>query len=468
MTTPESTPPTEPPVAVATVAGPGLFPDAPFLWHALPGFVASPTPLTIVRTTHPLFAESMRLFGVPAEAAAVRLEAHLSRTGGVRPFVGPGWRLAVEGQSPMGVPFWCLVDAGDPRSVLGVRAADVDTDDALVLLDRPGLPEAAADAWERCLFYLVPAPAPYGYSLVHAALGSGRRLEAADDAAPQALRLVRGLTGLTHFDVLRPAATAAAHRPQFWLPAFFGCLIGGRDHGRLLDYEPLAGGAIRPRDDRDPAPSGDRDAPASTAALCVRRAREANAEAATYDAEGRCVVWAQARVDAATPPGWTVASLAPGPCGMREGFFDQQRRVFGDKVSRTATTAGGTGEYTGAPGDARRAAVTYVRRAAETQSDVDAAYAACVRALGTAGAQECDDALARWTGGKADADLAVRGRVLGRPAGAVGGGWCGVAPGRGRGRRTSGCWAGRGCAARCAPGSAGPPGRGRGRCAARR
>lgn len=185
-------------------APPVVWSDGSLLWHAVPGFVGAAQPVTIVRTTHPGFLESMRLFGVPAKHAC-RLEEHPGLG-----FADAGWRVALGSKSFLGVARFQIVNAGTGRC-LGV-GADGGTPAALAA------PAASAPADTHVLWYLVPRP-PYGYDLVHA--GSGRRLDWSETG--QRLQLVAAADGYTHWERViffrgsDPAAT---------------CCVGTRRTGR--------------------------------------------------------------------------------------------------------------------------------------------------------------------------------------------------------------------------------------------
>ena len=172
--------------------------DGHFLWHVAPGFVQHSQPVVVCVTTHPQFAESMRLFGVPVDHPS-RLEnvGSAFRSGG---FQGSQWRVLLCGRSYTGVFRYYLVNAMEPTLCLQARGASVQL----------GSGTSPDHAW-----YLVPHP-PYGWDIVHA--GSGLRLDMND--TDDGLQLTNALNSDTHFDILRPGRTKGFHRSHFWLPTF--------------------------------------------------------------------------------------------------------------------------------------------------------------------------------------------------------------------------------------------------------
>ena len=92
--------------------------DGFFLWNVVPGFVSS-QPVTICRTTHTEFCESMRLFEVPLNHPS-RLENHGSiRSDG---FQGPQWRITVTGRSYVGVIQYRILDGANLSRALTIKA----------------------------------------------------------------------------------------------------------------------------------------------------------------------------------------------------------------------------------------------------------------------------------------------------------------------------------------------------------
>lgn len=131
---------------------PFLTADAALLWHAVPAFLAvgGGGPVTLFRPTDPAFADSFRLFGVPA-GHACRLEAGLSD------FKGPDWLITFVGKSYLGIPRYRLQDAGNPTAFLVAPAADTVNGSATLATIR-----ASDDAdVQRTSWYIVPrAPDP--------------------------------------------------------------------------------------------------------------------------------------------------------------------------------------------------------------------------------------------------------------------------------------------------------------------
>ena len=173
----------------------GFWEDGPLLWHCIPGFVGTTLPLTLCRTTHPHFLESMRLFGVP-ENHPSRLERH-----GLAGFIGQEWYIVLHSHSPLGVSRYQLLCAGNTKLALGLVSGSMIP--TLVPTDN------GIDTWN-----ILPAY-PFGWDFVHA--NTGHRLEVGD-AMGTSVSLSPALNGWTHWDILR---FGEAPRPHFWLPVSF-------------------------------------------------------------------------------------------------------------------------------------------------------------------------------------------------------------------------------------------------------
>lgn len=193
----------------------GLWQDTPYIWNAAPGFLGRNHHLTIVRTTHPAFCDSMRLFGLDSKHPA-RLECHTGVDSGFR---GTGWFITLESISPLGVCRYHLRDGGNANRCLGTTDANDTTVGWVTVTDNSDAVERMRATW-----YLVPAPrSELGWSIVHGL--SGKRLEATSPDG-KGLQMSAKLMGFTYWDVLRHSPNKASHRSHFWLPPFLARTMG--------------------------------------------------------------------------------------------------------------------------------------------------------------------------------------------------------------------------------------------------
>ena len=414
-------------------APPFLGADGALVWHAVPAFVTG-GPVTVVRPTDPDFAESFRHFGVPAGHPA-RLER------GLTAFVGPDWLVVFAGKSPIGVPRYRLQDAGRPAAASGAATFLVADDDRVRLetLD----PGADADG-RRSVWYIVPrAPDPTrGFDLVHAA--TGRRLLGPDRKLSPTLPPAPGPGDA--WDLLRFGATAALHRPHFWLPLFLASPFGaerGRpapaaSDGRLV---PIAAGCPPPGDGHSVplAPVGDPEACLAAAA------DDPTAALVVLDAAGtHCRTYTAAELTAAgfdPAAGGTPAALAVDRAQAAEAGYaalngsvlarQLERRLYADaRPDRSTEFTAAWEPRPGGGGDrpARlrtlyvpRTAVAATDAAADGAANADAAhrYAHCLRAEGP-DAPACADLLTRLADGSEDRRFAIQRAALAGEGGAPG------------------------------------------------
>ena len=171
-------------------------------WHVVPAFSIFSRKVTVCRTTHPSFVESMRWFGVPSTHPC-RLENHPGT------LIAGDWTISLHSKSFLGVCRFQLHDGVTPDRVLGtdggngvvMKTLSVDYGIGLEPNARIKAPiRAGGDDQDSC-WYIVPR-APLGWAIVHAI--TGRRLEV---DASGALTLTERLMGYTHWDFIAFAHT---------------------------------------------------------------------------------------------------------------------------------------------------------------------------------------------------------------------------------------------------------------------
>ena len=291
--------------------------DGFFLWNVVPGFVSS-QPVTICRTTHTEFCESMRLFEVPPNHPS-RLENHGSiRSDG---FQGPQWRITVTGRSYVGVIQYRILDGANLTRALTIKA------DGLVGLGNANDPSA----W----WYLVPIP-PYGWDIVNA--GNGYRLNTTTNGT--GLQLSPALCGLTHWDILRPGRTKGFHRSHFWIPPFFSQAFCNepRKYSPVGIMEPIIGNkVVRPANAPPGRKQASNEADALQSALgditCTLLAVGNDGNATYYQG------WTADPTSGAADP---VSGLSSQMSLSSPINIERERELFGDTRARAIS---GTGEY---------------------------------------------------------------------------------------------------------------------------
>ena len=339
--------------------------DGFFLWNVAPGFAGSSHAVTVCRTTHPEFCESMRLFGVPINHPS-RLEEHGSILSDG--YQGPGWRIVVTGRSHVGVIQYRILDATNTANALTLKGS--------------GLVGLGSATEAGSLWYLVPRP-DFGWDIANAS--NGHRLDVGANGS--GLQLTPALAGWTHWDVLRPGRTKGFHRSHFWMPPFFGQAFCNQPRGYSM------GGSMQPV-------VGNRTVKSANAnSGATRNHNEADA-LRTAEANPACTLLALNNNGTATYyEGWTADPANPafdplndpvsitGMCMSTGNQIDRERQLFGDTRARGSD---GTGEYNDrwvAAGRPATGVVLYERR--PPPADAAAAYRSCVLQLGM-DATECE------------------------------------------------------------------------------
>ena len=365
------------------------------LWHVVPGFVDGKRPVTIVRTTHPSFLESMRLFGVP-DGHPSRLEGHAGcgTVGATQQ-----WIVLPHTKSVMGIVRYKIMDAANPDRRLTVGA------DGAATVKLGEAPNAG-------LWYIVPAP-PYGWDLV--AANTGKRLEVQQDGR---LLTVPQLTGSTHFDIMRLGRTRSTHRSHFWPPPFFAQALSQtpRRPVSVPGMEAVVGTQI-PQAGQLSTNLSEKD--------CVKQcADNTGCTAVWFDNERNCVTFnggtpdPSADRDTLYPP---MDALSASQSDVYpHSVIERERRLFGDPTSRMSTAVP---ERTGTwniPFGRNTAVTMYTRKPDPT--NLTAAYRECLLTLG-ANAPECQTILEKTT--NADARFQMSKDALGQWDGKVVQGICG-------------------------------------------
>lgn len=322
----------------------GLWADTPYLWHAVPGFIGTTYPLTVCRSTHPGFCESMRLFGVDADHGC-RLEQHagLSSKGGGG-FVGPGWFITVHSKTHLGVCRYLLRDAGRPSQGLAV------VNDVLGLQTVKG--DDTDDTW-----YILPVPNQGGWDLVHAA--SGRRLEVPpDDPASSSMVLSSALGGLTHWEIWRPHRRSALHRCHFWLPPFLADAVRPEPTSDDQYYTGVLGTMAASMSTKVVKRDGvagtaePQTVSVNTLEQCLTKCEsgDVGCTALSMDNEGNCTIyqgWDVVAVAGDTPvEGDASVAVLPGPRGVPTQRLDRERRLLRDPRKRTGAGQGAMNTHT--------------------------------------------------------------------------------------------------------------------------
>ena len=290
----------------------GFWEDGPLLWHCVPGFVGTTFPLTLCRTTHPHFLESMRLFGV-ADDHPSRLERH-----GIAGFVGKHWCIVLHSHSPLGVSRYQLLCADKQDVALGVVSGSMTP----TMVPRNN----GIDTWN-----IVPAY-PFGWDIVHA--NTGHRLEVGDPMGAS-LTLSPALNGWTHWDVLR---FGASPRPHFWLPRPFANPLVP-DETTMRAY-PVNSGPMEAVVYDNVEGTGTHPTPKDgTLQSCIAECDKTSCSFFSLNNENKCAVYGS---------GWTLdnrltkTQALVGPAGRPVPHLLWERRLLRDGVLRSTT---GTKEY---------------------------------------------------------------------------------------------------------------------------
>jgi hypothetical protein len=305
----------------------------------------------------------MRLFGMPSNHPA-RLENHTGiRSSG---FMGSQWKVVIAGRSFVGVIQYYILSFADPSKAL------VMVGEAMVGLGSTSMPEAA--------WYLIPIP-PYGWDIVNAT--NGFRLNA---TATSGLEMSPALTGLTHWDILRPGRTKGFHRSHFWLPPFFMQAFCNqpRTYSPMSQMEPLVGNLL--------GPGGKTTTEGETEALAACT-KEITCNTLCVRNDGQVTRWQGWNPD----PKQAAPDPVQGPvarmCGSLAITIERERQLFGDTRPRGTAGRSPTGEYSewwSRMGRPPTGVVLYQRRAPPSSNTE--AYRSCMVQLGM-DAPECESFL---------------------------------------------------------------------------